>query len=103
MGKTYFCRLGRGLYKKKKTIDERLLKPVDSTGKPISDSCSTAKTTWIEWYIEHKIKQKLVRVDRKINSMESVAERLVNEKIKKFKDSGLNELIMKRLKAAGVE
>lgn len=87
----------------KKTIDEKLLKPVDADGNILRNSCSTKENTWIEWYIEKRITNYLSRLDNKISSITITANRMITKQIEEFKNTGLNELILKRLQVAGLK
>lgn len=89
----------------KKQIDDRLYKPVDSNGRP-TIGCTTerGKNTWIEWYVKEKVKKFEERITEKIdNELGYSADKLIKKALEKYKEKTLNQTIIKKLAAVGIE
>ncbi len=87
----------------KKTIDEKLLHPVDTNGHKIKGCSSNADVqTWIEWSVENAIENIVKKViHQQLQTAERYADRVIKDKIIEFKNKTLNTLITEKLASIG--
>ena len=89
----------------KKQIDEKLLKPVNSEGKPL-DGCQLGhnKETWIEWTVNKWIDKELKNVKAHVvGAVNDYCKKSIDKTLRDFQKNTLNGLIMKKLESVGVE
>lgn len=87
----------------KRQIDEKLFKPVDSSGKTVT-GCSANAISWIEWSVSKETEAYIRTIS---NRMSSKFDRFCNNELdshlEKFKNETLSELIRERLEAVGIK
>ena len=87
----------------KKTIDEKLLRPVNSNGKTL-EGCSLGSDneTWIEWSVKDSIERRVdVTIKSYVNDAEYYAKKQIKQQVSEFKNKTLNKLITEKLQSVG--
>lgn len=87
----------------KKQIDEKMLKPVGSDGKPLSGCTNSDAPKWIDWAIKKEIETQLkeIKTDAS-NTAQRFCKNTLKEALEEFKTKTLKAEIVKHLEAVGV-
>jgi len=87
----------------KKTIDEKMLHPVDSHGKELS-GCTASDQTWIKWKIEYCIKVAIGKLERTVQeTAHSFMKEALTKELEQFKTRTLRTAIVEHLESIGVK
>lgn len=91
----------------KKSIDQRLLAPVDSQGKRIV-GCSSSDQTWLEWYVKKNLESHIdsrikEHVVGSVNKLSAAMDKEIKERFENEINGKLANKIIKAMKDLGVE
>lgn len=86
----------------KKQIDEKMLAPVDSSGKTVH-GCSSSSKTWVEWRVEHALKGTVASIKDTVEKTgRDFCRKILLEELEEFKTKTMRGQIINHLDSIGV-
>jgi len=88
----------------KKEIDEKMLSPVDSNGRPLQGCTNSDAQKWVQWAVKTSITKKLDEIQSTAQKeTQKFCEDVLTQTLEEFKTKTLKSEIIKHLDAVGIK